>query len=254
MEEIILYLHALNADYTVARAGSLKISFDIDFDLTGVPKTSAFIGRRSDLDSVERQLAPGELRDRRKICVIYGLGGMGKTQLAIEYARLHKDLYTSFFWIDGKTEESLIQSLLRIALRLPKSQIADMDVQKIQGLEESRKAAQEVLKWFALKGNTQWLLVFDNIDKTSYEEEPDQHPGMSSYDITQYFPGGDTGSIIVTTRLQRLVSLGSPVYLQKLGIVDGLLLFENHTRRSLRLGGRQATSENSSGIEDWDPG
>lgn len=219
-----------------------------------MPKTSAFIGRRSDLDTVERQLAPGELRDRRKICAIYGPGGMGKTQLAIEYARLHKDLYTSFFWIDGKTEESLIQSLLRIALRLPKSQIADMDVQKIQDLEESREAAQKVLKWFSLKGNTQWLLVFDNIDKTSYEEEPDQHPGMSSYDITQYFPGGDTGSIIVTTRLQRLVSLGSPVYLQKLSIVDGLLLFENHTRRSLRLGGRQATSENSSGIEDWDPG
>jgi hypothetical protein len=132
--------------------------------------------------------------------------------------------------------------------------MADMDVQKIRGLEESRKAAQEVLKWFALKGNTQWLLAFDNIDKTSYEEEADRHTGMSSYDITQYFPGGDTGSIIVTTRLQRLVSLGSPVYLQKLGIVDGLLLLENHTRRSLRLRNRQVASENSSGIEDWDPG
>lgn len=129
-----------------------------------------------------------------------------------------------------------------------------MDVQEVRGLEESRKIAQEVLKWFALKSNTQWLLVFDNIDKTSYGEEPDQHTGISSYDITQYFPGGDTGSIIVTTRLQRLVSLGSPVYLQKLGIIDGLLLLENHTRRSLRLDGRQATSDNSSGIEDWDPG
>ncbi len=129
-----------------------------------------------------------------------------------------------------------------------------MDVQKTQGVEESRKAAQKVLKWFALKGNTQWLLVFDNIDKTSYEEEPDEHTGMSLYNITQYFPEGDTGSIIVTTRLQRLVSLGSPIYLQKLGIVDGLLLLQNHTRRSLRLGSRQATLENSSGIEDWDPG
>jgi hypothetical protein len=245
-------LNALKTDYAVARAGSLKPSFDVDFNLTSVPKTSAFIGRKSDLDSVERQLAPGEVRDRRKICVIHGLGGMGKTQLAIEYARLHKDLYTSFFWIDGKTEESLIQSLLRIALRLPKSQIADMGVQKIQGLDESRKAAQEVLEWFAREGNTQWLLVFDNIDMTSYEEEPGQH--TSSYDITQYFPRSDTGSIIVTTRLQRLISLGSPVYLQKLGIVDGLLLLESHTRRSLRLDSRQAALQNSSGIEDWDLG
>jgi MinD superfamily P-loop ATPase len=57
---------------------------------------------------MKEQLMPGEASDRRKICVIYGLGGMGKTQLAIEYARLHKALYTSFFWLDGKTEESLI--------------------------------------------------------------------------------------------------------------------------------------------------
>jgi hypothetical protein len=203
---------------------------------------------------MEKQLTPGEVRDRRKICVIHGLGGIGKTQLAIEYARLHKDLYTSFFWIDGKTEESLIQSLLRIASRLPKSQILDMDTQKIRGLEESRKAAQEILKWFALKGNTQWLLVFDHIDKTSYEEESDQHTEISSYDITQYFPGSDTGSIIVTTRLQPLVSLGSPVPLRKLSILDGLLILENHTRRSLRRSGRQATSEDMSEIEDWDPG
>ncbi len=107
----------------------------------GVPKASAFIRRKLDLDLVERQLALGEVQDRRKICVIHGLGGIGKTQLAIKYARLHKDLYTSFFWIDGKTEESLLQSLLRIALRLPKGQMADMNVQKIRGLEESRKVA-----------------------------------------------------------------------------------------------------------------
>jgi hypothetical protein len=129
----------------------------------------------------------------------------------------------------------------------------DMDTQKIRGLEESRKAAQEILKWFALKGNTQWLLVFDNIDMTSYEEESDQHTEISPYDITQYFPGSDTGSIIVTTRLQRLVSLGSPVPLRKLSILDGLLILENHTRHSLRRSGRQATSEDMSEIEDWDP-
>lgn len=116
---------------------------------------------------------PGEVSDRRKICVIYGLGGMGKTQLAIEYARLRKALYTSFFWLDGKTEDSLIESLLAIASRLPKDQIPGVDIQKTKGLEESRKAVQATLRWFTLEGNTQWLLIFDNIDKTSYEEESD---------------------------------------------------------------------------------
>jgi len=219
-----------------------------------VPKTSAFIGRQLDLDLIEKQLMPRKARDRRKICVIHGLGGIGKTQLAIEYARLHKDLYTSFFWIDGKTEESLIQSLLRIASRLPHSQMSDIDTQKARGWEESRKAAQEILKWFTLEDNTQWLLVFDNIDQTSYEEEFDQHIGTSSYDITEYFPRGDSGSIIVTTRLQRLVSLGSSVSLRKLSVLDGLFLLENHARRSLRRSGRQTASEDMLEFEDWDPG
>jgi hypothetical protein len=219
-----------------------------------VPKTNTYIGRKSDLELMEKQLMPGKLLDRRKICVIHGLGGIGKTQLAIEYARLHKNLYKSIFWIDGKTEESLIQSLLQVASRLPKSPICDIVTQEKGGLEESRKAAQEALKWFALEGNTQWLLIFDNIDKTSYEEEFDQHTDISSYDITQYLPGGDTGTVIITTRLQRLVSLGSSVHLRKLTVIDGLLILESHTRRSLRHNSRQATSENGLEVEEWDPG
>jgi len=199
---------------------------------------------------------PGEVSDRRKICVIHGLGGIGKTQLAIEYARLHKGSYTSFFWLDGKTEESLVQSLLMLSSHLPKGQIADVDTRDIQGLEESRKRAREILGWFALKGNTQWLLVYDNIDKTSYEEETSDEDTEfdSTYDITKYFPRGDTGSIIITTRLQRLVSLGSQVYLRKLDIHDGLLILEKHVGRSLKQTGSHTTSTNNSEIDGWDPG
>ena len=243
------------ADYAIVRVGNVKQNFNVAFDLTGVPKTSAFIGRKSDLESMKEQLMPGEASGRRKICIVHGLGGMGKTQLAIEYARLNKALYTSFFWLDGKTEESLIQSLLLIASRLRKSQIPDMDSHKMRGLDESRKAAQEVLQWFTLEDNTQWLLVFDNIDKTSYEEEEsDQHTGFASYDITQYFPRSDAGSIIITTRLRRLVSLGSAVHLRKLNVLDGLLILEQHARRKLRRSGSHEILKNLSEIEEWDPG
>ena len=116
---------------------------------------------------MKEQLLPGEVSDRRKICVVHGLGGIGKTQLVIEYAILHQAKYTAFFWLNGKTEESLIQSLMLLAARLPKGQIADVNAGKVKGLEESRQKAQKVLQWFALKGNNQWLLVYDNIDKTS---------------------------------------------------------------------------------------
>lgn len=198
---------------------------------------------------------PSAVSDRRKICVIHGLGGMGKTQLGIEYARLHKAFYTSFFWLDGKTEVSLIQSLLLIVPRLPKGQIPDIDTRRMKGLEESRDAAQEVLQWFAIQNNTKWLLIFDNIDKTSFDEETSyQHTVVSSYDITQYFPRGDTGSIIITTRLPRLVSLGSAVSLRNLNVLDSLLILEKHVGRSLRRSNNWAALNNQLEIEEWDLG
>jgi hypothetical protein len=227
---------------------SQRPNFDVLFDLTGIPKTGHFIGRKSDLNLIKEQLMPGEMLGRRKICVIYGLGGIGKTQLAIEYARLHKTKYTSFFWLEGQTEESLIQSLLMIGQRLPKGQIRDVDIQNVKGSEESKMRAHEVLQWFALKGNNQWLLVFDNIDQTSYEEST--NPNSLSYDITQYFPPGDVGSIIITTRLQRLASLGDYVHLRELNAPDSLLILEKQAKRSLK----QTTVLDGSQITQWDPG
>ena len=88
----------LTADFrALARGMSQKPNFNVLFDLTGIPKTNAFIGRSSDLALIKEQLIPSEVPGRRKVCVVYGLGGIGKTQLAIEYARQNKDKYTSFF-------------------------------------------------------------------------------------------------------------------------------------------------------------
>jgi hypothetical protein len=206
----------------------------VSFDLKGVLKTNAFIGRGSDLDLMRQYLAPDAESDRRRICVIHGLGGIGKTQMAIEYAILHKHTYTSFFWLDGKTEESLVQSLLSVASRLPKGQISNINTQELKGIEDSRERAQEVLRWFALEGNGKWLLVFDNIDKTSYEALDDDSESLSSYDITQYFPGGDLGTIIITTRLQRLTTLGNQVHLRKIDVRSGVLILEKHAGKSFK--------------------
>jgi len=158
----------------------LKPDFGIPFDLKDVPTTSAFFGRDSDLNLMRQYLYQTSDLKRRRICVLHGLGGIGKTQLAIEYARLHKCEYTSVFWLDGKTEESLIQSLLSISPRLPKGQMLNLDIQEIKGAEESRERAREVLRWFTLEGNSKWLLIFDNIDKTFYEASDNDVDSLSS--------------------------------------------------------------------------
>ena len=109
-----------------------------------------------------------------------------------------------------------------------------MDIQGIKGIEESRERAQEVLRWFAFGGNSEWLLIFDNVDKTSYEASDSDVESLSSYDITQYFPRGDVGAIIITTRLQRLVALGDSIYLRKIDTKNGILILEKHAGKSMR--------------------
>ncbi|KAH0535996.1 hypothetical protein FGG08_007113 [Glutinoglossum americanum] len=231
---------------------TLKPDFGVPFDLKDVPTTSAFFGRDSDLNLMSQHLTQTSDLKRRRICVLRGLGGIGKTQLAIEYARLHKSEYTSVFWLDGKTEESLIQSLLSIAPRLPKGQMLNLDIQEVKGIEESRERAQEVLRWFAFEGNSEWLLIFDNIDKTSYEASDSDVDSLSSYDITQYFPGGDVGAIIITTRLQRLVTLGDSIYLGRIDTKNGILILEKNAGKSMRRSGNTVAGREDTEIGMFD--
>lgn len=62
---------------------------------------------------------------RRKICVLHGLGGIGKTQLAIEFARKYRKYYSSVFWIDGSSKEKLKQSIANLAKQLSQHQLLE---------------------------------------------------------------------------------------------------------------------------------
>lgn len=76
------------------------------------------------MEDIEKALLPTENCPRQKILVLGGIGGIGKTQLAIEFARKYKTRFTSVFWLDGKTEESLKQSIADCARQMPVCQIA----------------------------------------------------------------------------------------------------------------------------------
>lgn len=235
--------------------GAIKPEFHVPFDMKGIPRTSAFVGRESYLDVIMQHLSPPSAAQRRRICVLHGLGGMGKTQLAIEYARLHKNEYSSFFWIDGKTEESLIQSLNSIASRLPQARIPGFDIDEVLGIEDSKKKAQEVLRWFALEGNGTWLLVYDNIDKTSYGASDGDGESQACYNIEEYFPGGDAGAIVITTRLQRLAKLGEYVHVRRIDVLNGVLILEKQSGKSFKRSSiPEGGSAETNGIEIIDPG
>lgn len=149
---------------------------------------------------------------RQKIYVLHGLGGIGKTQLAVEFAREYHRQFSSVFWLDGRSEDSLKRSIASCASRIPHGQIAEKSREYAGDSSVNVDAVvKDVMQWLAQPDNTAWLLIFDNIDREHSSQDPD------AYDVRRYLSGADHGSVLVTTRLARLEQLGGS---QQLGRVD----------------------------------
>jgi hypothetical protein len=91
-----------------------------------------------------------------KIVALFGMGGVGKTQVAIEYVITHKEKYKAVFWITATDRASLLLGFQEITLKTKCVSTEATDAISI---------AQEVLKW--LENQRRWLLILDNIDDIS---------------------------------------------------------------------------------------
>ncbi|KAM7211197.1 P-loop containing nucleoside triphosphate hydrolase protein, partial [Rhypophila decipiens] len=181
------------------------------FSLQGVPVSNQFVARPSVTAELEECLLPRRRsrETQRRIFVLYGLGGIGKTQLAADFARRHQAVFSSVFWLDGRSEDRLRQSLASCAARIPEGQVSERSRNAVLHSEEDLKTvAADVLDWLAQPDNSDWLLIFDNVD-----QDVDQGSETGAYDVRRYLPG-DHGSVLITTRLSRLAQLGESTRLR----------------------------------------
>ncbi|RYP27937.1 hypothetical protein DL767_007464 [Monosporascus sp. MG133] len=224
-------------------------SFRTLFSLEGMPVSNHFVDRPSDIADLEQSLLPQRHphgQNRRRIFVLYGLGGIGKTQLAIHFARRYKDTFSSVFWLDGRSEDRLRQSIARCASRIPEGQIAERSRRRVLGSDDLDTVVADVLAWLASPGNTDWLLVFDNVD-----QDHEQGGMTGAYDVRRYLPG-DQGSVLITSRLSRLAQLGDSKQLRKVDKDVAEAIFQTclryrHRRASI-FTRRPAVSPGSSGF------
>jgi hypothetical protein len=81
----------------------------------------------------------------------------------------------------------------------------------------------DVKGWLARSENSDWLLVFDNVDR-EYDSNTADPP---AYDIEKYYPQVDHGSILITTRLASLEQLGESRLVTKVDKTQALAILQS---------------------------
>jgi hypothetical protein len=204
---------------TCLRVADITSAFDIGLHLGEAPliDASLFIGRSSELQAMEEILQPDQESRQQRQVVLGGMGGIGKTQLAIAYAKLHDDTYTSIFWLNATSEITVKTSLKSIVQCF-------LEVHEYERLDDEQMLLR-VRRWLSDLANRRWLLIFDNYD------DPEL------FDIRQYYSHAAQGSIIITTRLPDLVG-STQVYVQPLEHVDDSLqiLATRSQRQNIQIG------------------
>jgi ATP/maltotriose-dependent transcriptional regulator MalT len=147
----------------------------------------------------------------RTCVVLYGLGGMGKTQLAITYARRHKEKYTAIFWLNANNEDSLKLSFRDIARQVLRHHPSTSMLSSIDQDKDLDQVVSGVKAWLNILQNTKWLIIYDNFDNPKTSGNTD----ALAVDIRQFLPQSDHGSIIITTRSSQ-VRQGERIHVQKL--------------------------------------
>lgn len=178
------------------------------FGFTNVIETTHFVARESELREMRRLLR----RDgSRSSVTLHGLGGIGKTQLALAYTIRHKEDYSAIFWINAKDENSLKLSFIEAGKRISSEHPSVSGLANVDDRVDLDGVVAAVNSWLSLRNNTRWLMVYDNFDK----QHPAGNPYRRAVSIRDFFPKSYQGSLIITTRSSQ-VDIGHNMQVGKL--------------------------------------
>jgi tetratricopeptide (TPR) repeat protein len=116
-----------------------------------------FLGRDDLLKSLKDKLKETKPKQYNHRVAIYGMGGVGKTQVAIEYVYRHENDYDNVYWISASDQAALLSGFQEVGTRTGCLVSAD--------IQDPTAVAKSVLSW--LRTQERWLLVVDNLDDVS---------------------------------------------------------------------------------------
>jgi tetratricopeptide (TPR) repeat protein len=174
------------------------------------PRIASFTGRADELDRLDAILMHEKPAAVTQASVgraaVQGLGGVGKTSLAIEYAYRFRGLYAGVCLCPAETRTGLLSALANLAVTLGAAMAEEADVVK---------AAKAALRRLAEQRAT-WLLVYDNVPA------PDH--------IADLLPSAGA-RVLITSRFSDWSELADEVTLDVLPIEEAVALLRSRTGR-----------------------
>ncbi|KAK8108100.1 acyl transferase/acyl hydrolase/lysophospholipase, partial [Apiospora kogelbergensis] len=164
------------------------------------PSNPRFFGREKLLQQLHIILKLRDPTSGFASVQLHGLGGVGKTQTALEFVYRHHYSVDAVFWVLAENSSSLANCFSEFATSVLKLSGAQRDNPlKNRGL---------VLDWLQ-KTDLSWLIVFDNVD--------------SSETLMPYWPVSDKGAVIVTTRKHNVARhlVGTAIAVETFSPEDG---------------------------------
>jgi hypothetical protein len=204
--------------------------FSVTFSLSDVSEVEQFVAREQELAEMHRTLS-GD--GSRRTIVLHGLGGIGKTQLSVAYAKRHKHSYSAVFWLNIKDEDSLKQSFAKVAKQISREHPLANRLRIVDGKENPDEVVDAVKAWLSLPNNTRWLIIYDNYDNPKLLGNADP----AAVDIRRFLPESYQGCIIITTRSSQ-VKIGHLIQIRKLeDIRDSLEISSSVSKREGLING-----------------
>ncbi len=164
-----------------------------------------FTGREQFLVSLHHSLSADKTVTVSQSRAISGLGGIGKTQIAIEYAYRYAREYEAVLWVQADSHEVLVSEFARLAQTL---ELPDKEEQ------EQWRVVNSVKRW--LQEHSGWLLILDNADDLTV--------------MADMLPRGMAGATLVTTRSQATGKIARGLALDKMEISEGIRLLLRRAR------------------------
>jgi tetratricopeptide (TPR) repeat protein len=161
-----------------------------------------FSGRGELLEQLHASLLAESTAAVMPTGALHGLGGVGKTQLALEYAHRFASDYDIAWWVPAELPTSATAALAALAHRL--------------GVEEMADQGEMVARLFdLLRQRDRWLLVYDNA------ERPDRLTGL--------LPPGGGGQVLVTSRWSTWGSQAAPLRVNVLARDESIAFLRKRT-------------------------